>query len=77
MFADFPGRVFRINEIVKPTKNLRDSFANGKANILLRNYPLSVEELKKKTNLIEGGDDYLIGCSGVKEKWLLVATRTK
>jgi len=72
---NFPGRVFRVDEIVRPDKKLRDRFPGGKANILLRNYPTTVEELKKKTGLTDGGDLYLIGCSGEKEKWTFVATR--
>jgi len=69
---DFPGRVFEILDFVKPDKKLR-----GQANILLRNYPMSVEELKKKTGLKEGGDQYVIGCSGVKEKWMFTAARVR
>ena len=74
---DFPGRVFKIGDFVKPDKKLRTSFIAGHANILLRNYPISVEELKKKTGLKEGGEHYLIGCGGVKEKWMFTATRIR
>ncbi|HZY83098.1 MAG TPA: hypothetical protein VFE50_26445 [Cyclobacteriaceae bacterium] len=69
---DFPGRVFEIKEFVKPDKKLR-----GKANILIRNYPLSVDEIKKKTGITDGGDKYLIACSGVKEKWMFTANRVR
>jgi hypothetical protein len=50
-------------------------FENSKANILTRNYPLSVAALRKKTRLKEGGKKFLIGCSGVRKKFLVVATK--
>jgi len=74
---DFPGKVFQISRFMKPDKQLRKSFPGEKANILLRNYPMSVEELKKKTGLKEGGEQFLIGCSGVKEKWMFAAVRVR
>lgn len=77
LVENFPGRIFRVDDIVKPDKKLRDRFPGGKANVVLRNYPMTVEELKKKTGLTDGGDLYLIGCSGVKEKWTFIATRLK
>jgi hypothetical protein len=72
IIEDFPGRVFEINAFVKPDRKLR-----SKANILLRNYPMSVDELKKKTGITDGGDTYVIGCSGVKAKWLCTASRVR
>jgi hypothetical protein len=77
LVENFPGRVFRVSGIVKPDKKLRAFFPDGQANILLRNYPLTVEEMKKKTGLQEGGELFLIGCSGLKEKWLLTASRVR
>jgi 16S rRNA G966 N2-methylase RsmD len=74
--ANFPGKVFRIESSVKgDDKGLMNFFEGSKANILTRNYPLSVDALRKKTRLKEGGKKFLIGCSGVKKKFLLVATR--
>ncbi|MEJ0054644.1 MAG: hypothetical protein WDN75_02770 [Bacteroidota bacterium] len=49
--VDFPGRIFKVIEHVKLTSKLKDRFANGHANILTRNHPLSVEEIKKKTGI--------------------------
>lgn len=73
LVENFPGRVFRIANFVKPDKKLK----GVKVNVLLRNYPSTVEELKKKTALFEGGETFLIGCSGVKEKWLFTAERIR
>lgn len=75
---DFPGRIFKIIQLVKPsTKNLKETFPEGKANVITRNYPLTTEELKKKTKLKDGGELYLLGFSGQTEKYLVAAERIK
>lgn len=74
--ADFPGRIFQVEALVKADpKNIHTYFPGGKANVMTRNYPLSVEELKKKVKLKDGGDKFLIGFSGPNEKFLAVAKR--
>ncbi len=74
---DFPGRIFKVLEFVKPDKKLKDRFVNGYVNILTRNYPMSVEEVKKKTGLKEGGEQYLICTQDEKEKLVMRAERVK
>lgn len=74
--ADFPGRIFYIEAFLKSdVKMMKNVFDSGKANIFVRNYPLSVKEIRKKTGLKEGGDKFLIGCSGLKKKFLLAGAR--
>jgi len=65
LILEFPGRVF---EVVKQwgssKKDLKELAANNaKANISTRNYPLTVEELRKKLQLKDGGDLYLFACT--------------
>lgn len=75
---NFPGRIFVVKGFLKAdSKSALKFFFNGKANVITRNYPLSPEELKKKLKLQDGGDQYLIGCSGVKDKFLIAAKRLK
>ena len=75
---DFPGRIFRIIRPVKPSaKNLKEIFPEGKANVITRNYPLTAEELKKKTTLKDGGALYFLGFSGQREKYLVAAERIR
>ena len=60
LVPDFPGRVWRIKEApfqLSP-KGARDK----QANVLVRNYPLTAEQLKKKLRLRDGGTAYVIGC---------------
>ena len=58
---DFPGRSFRI--VATTTMNKRDvkaALADVKsANIAVRNFPLSVAELRKRLKLKDGGDTYI------------------
>lgn len=55
--AHFHGRSFEIKEVRKPNaKALKDI---KKANIVVRNFPQSVKELRAKTKIKEGGEDYL------------------
>lgn len=65
LINDFPGRIFRVTDKARPDK----------ANIITRNYPMSVEEIKKKTGVKDGGDLYLLYFSGVKRKFSIVADR--
>jgi 16S rRNA G966 N2-methylase RsmD len=78
LIEKFPGRIFKVEAFVKADpKTLKAFFPEGKANITTRNYPLSVEALKKKTGLKDGGDQYLIGFSGMKAKYLAAAKRIR
>jgi 16S rRNA G966 N2-methylase RsmD len=73
---DFPGRIFKIIAEVKPDpKSLRQWFPDQKANVTTRNYPLTVAEVKKKTGLKDGGEKYLFGFTGRKQKYLLAVER--
>ncbi len=78
LVSEFPGRKFLIEKVVRPDSvEMEKYFPEGKANISTRNYPLTVEALKKKTGLKDGGDKFLIGFSGQNKKFLVVATRIK
>ena len=61
LIEDFPGRSFRIvgrSDFSK--QSLRNLLAGVKqANITVRNFPASVQELRKKLKLTEGGSVYL------------------
>jgi hypothetical protein len=68
---NFPGRVFKIDQLEFEAK----SFSEKKANVITRNYPLTAEELKKKLKLSDGGEKYVIGFSSSKKKYVVLATR--
>lgn len=78
LIENFPGRIFKVKQILKSDPKIVASyFPSGKANVITRNYPLSPEALKKKLKLKDGSEDYLIACSGLKEKFLIAAVRLK
>lgn len=57
---DFPGRSFEILKILTYKKTeLKNSLSGIKANITTRNFPESVDALKSKWKITDGGDNYL------------------
>ena len=59
--ADFPGRKFQVCAISSMNKQeLKTALAAiSQANITIRNFPLSVEQLRKKLKLKDGGNTYI------------------
>ena len=59
--SDFPGRRFVIEKTTSMNKRELKEALDGinRANITVRNFPLSVAELRKRLKLKDGGDHYL------------------
>ncbi len=55
---DFPGRAFKVRENIPYNKSEMKLFENGKFNITTRNFPESVENIRKKWKIKDGGDLY-------------------
>ena len=74
---DFPGRRFELkHNIPFDKKKLKKLIPNNKANITTRNFPLTVSQIRKKTGLKDGGDNYLfctIDC--VNKKIILICQK--
>lgn len=77
LVTNFAGRVFRIQAITKlDKKGLKQYLPESKANIAVRNFPLSVAEIRKKMNIKEGGDIYLFATTDCESKKIvLVCTK--
>jgi hypothetical protein len=72
---NFPGRIFRLLKIVKYSKQeILVEIPEGKANITTRNFPDSVEMIRKKTGLKDGGDKYLFGTTDLNGKYVVLLT---
>ncbi|MBW8244184.1 class I SAM-dependent methyltransferase [Muricauda oceani] len=56
---DFPGRRFKVNQVLPYSKKSIKSLGVAKANITTRNFPITVAELRKKHNIKDGGNRYL------------------
>ena len=67
--ADFPGRIF---EVMSRLENDDD-----RANVVVRNYPLSAVELQRKLKLKDGGDGYVIGARVGTKPTILYCRRLK
>jgi PG_1098 ferredoxin-like domain/THUMP domain-like len=73
---DFPGRLFEILALAKrQSPEFEKWFPLGKANVTVRNYPLTAQQLKKKIGLQDGGEMYLIGFESPSQKMLAAARR--
>ena len=70
---DFPGRKFEITAVSSfNKKELRRSLSGiDKANIAVRNFPMSVAELRKRLKIKEGGDVYLFATTDTESNHLL------
>jgi precorrin-6B methylase 2 len=72
----FPGRVFQIEAVSSLNRReLKERFPGlEKAHISIRNFPLSVEELRKRGKWKEGGDIYLFATTLANGKHVLIKT---
>lgn len=60
----FPGRIFKVIEVIKPNKKIIKKIAsNGIINVVAKNYPINANEIKKKYNLKDGSNEFLIFCT--------------
>jgi 16S rRNA G966 N2-methylase RsmD len=77
LIPDFQGRVFQTEAYTSFNKQEMKNFLNGmeKASITVRNFPLSVVELRKKIKLKEGGETYLFATTLANGKHVLIKVR--
>ena len=73
----FPGRRFQIETVSTMNKKALKTCLAGidSANIAVRNFPLSVAELRKQLRLKEGGARYIFATTDVKNRHLLIVCR--
>ncbi|MBR2034670.1 MAG: SAM-dependent methyltransferase, partial [Prevotella sp.] len=71
---DFPGRKFRIRTVTKMNKKDIKKALSGidKANISVRNFPISVAELRKRLKIKEGGSDYIFATTLIDKSHVLL-----
>ncbi len=75
--TDFPGRVFTVEKVIPFSKKeiKRQLAGMDKANVAVRNFPLTAEELRKQLKLGDGGEVYLFGTTLRDGGKVLVVTR--
>lgn len=76
---EFPGRVFEVEEMIpfssKVLKRLKKEIPH--ANIAVRNFVMTADELRKKTGIKDGGDVYLFGAKVKDMGQMLLICRKK
>ncbi len=74
---DFPGRKFEIQKVISYGKNdMKNELANQQANITTRNFPETVENIRKKWKIKNGGNLYCFFTTDVKDnKIVLICTK--
>ena len=69
----FPGRRFQVLHTISfDKKKLKKLIPTGKANITTRNFPQSVAQIRKKTGLKDGGNQYLFFTTDMNEKHIVI-----
>jgi hypothetical protein len=60
LILDFPGRIFEVTEVLGFSKaDIKRVQTLQKANITVRNFPDTVQQLRKRLKLADGGDNYI------------------
>lgn len=70
---DFPGRRFTVTAVSRMNKKDLAIALKGitRANIAVRNFPISAQELRKRLHIADGGDCYIFGTTSANGDHLL------
>lgn len=73
ILTDFPGRIFEIKHCISYNKKqLLKLIPSKKANITIRNFPETVAQIRKKTGLKDGGNQYLFFTTNLNNKHIAI-----
>jgi len=73
---EFPGRTFKIENVLPmDKKEILKHLPDKKANVTVRNFPQTVEEIRKKTGIKEGGDIYIFATTGLNEVMMVLVCK--
>ncbi|MBD0824480.1 THUMP-like domain-containing protein [Aestuariibaculum marinum] len=71
---DFPGRSFKIESTIAYNKKELKKLGITKANITTRNFPETVEQLRKKFKIKDGGNTYLFFTTDLNDTKIILVT---
>lgn len=74
LITNFPGRVFKITNTLDYNEKSVKTLGLKKANIATRNFPDSIEQIKKKLKITDGGNNYLFATRNLYDKLILMVT---
>ncbi|SFD16444.1 class I SAM-dependent methyltransferase [Flavobacterium phragmitis] len=70
---DFPGRRFEVQKVISYNKNeMKNELVNQQANITTRNFPETVENIRKKWKIKNGGNLYCFFTTDVKDNKIVL-----
>jgi len=72
---DFPGRRFKIEKMIPFNKKETHKLGIKKANITTRNFPETVQNIRKKFKIKDGGETYLFFTTDLNGSKIVVATK--
>ena len=72
---DFPGRVFEVESVVNYSKRKLKDLNISKANITTRNFPIDVKDIRRKSKILDGGDNYLFFTTNYLNKQIIIKTK--
>jgi hypothetical protein len=76
LLANFPGRTFEIVQTCKlDKKEISTLLKSPKANITVRNFPMTVKQIREKLKLQEGGEDYLFATTDMNNQKIIILTK--
>lgn len=77
MCADFPGRRFTVYAVTTMNRRLLRAALDGvqKANVAVRNFPLSADALRRRLKLADGGDTYIFATTAADGTHVLLLAR--
>jgi hypothetical protein len=70
----FPGRGFKIENVIAYNKKELKNLAITKANITTRNFPETVEQIRKKLGIKDGGDVYLFFTTDMDNRRIVIVS---
>lgn len=70
---DFPGRRFKIEKVIPFNKKDLKKAGIKKANVTTRNFPVSVNQLRQKFKIADGGDLYLFFTTSLEGNKMVIA----
>lgn len=76
LIENFQGRIFKIVAVCKlDKKEILKHLSENKANITIRNFPLTVQQIRNKLKLSDGGSEYLFATTDAQNQKIVVVCR--
>ena len=77
LILDFPGRVFEVQDWAPYNKKVKSTLLADvkKASVAVRNFPLSVAELRKNLKIADGDENYVFATTLKGEEKIIILTK--